>query len=243
MRMGGGFSPYIRSFPRVGDRPSDRPDSVGTSLDAGSHNDCAGLSARTTSGTESSPLGCSKRAKLDPAPHTRHDPRHTCGTTNACHGGVPGRGSLRRRRQRLREPDQGSTLRVARQTKRSADWLRVAPCRVLGDYSAGRSPNQSPRPLQSVRKPIAGCRHAMGAINVQSQMLAAPTAVMAEQAIIGLVEHPEQPMTISIANPGCRHKLWVPLANLRCQSQRSPSPAGESAFPPTSRHSLRRWAI
>ena len=51
----------------------------------------------------------------------------------------------------------------------------------------------------------------MGAINVQSQMLAAPTAVMAEQAIIGLVEHPEQPMTISIANPGCRHKLWVPL--------------------------------
>jgi hypothetical protein len=51
----------------------------------------------------------------------------------------------------------------------------------------------------------------MGAINVQSQMLAAPTAVMAEQAIIGLVEHPEQPMTIDIANPGCRHKLWVPL--------------------------------
>ena len=50
----------------------------------------------------------------------------------------------------------------------------------------------------------------MGAINVQSQMLAAPTAVMAEQAVIGLVEHPEQPMTIDIANPGCRHKLWVP---------------------------------
>ena len=50
----------------------------------------------------------------------------------------------------------------------------------------------------------------MGAINVQSQMLAAPTAVMAEQAVIGLVEQPEQPMTIDIANPGCRHKLWVP---------------------------------
>ena len=50
----------------------------------------------------------------------------------------------------------------------------------------------------------------MGAINVQTEMLAAPTAVMAEQAVIGLVEHPEQPMTIDIANPGCRHKLWVP---------------------------------
>ena len=40
-------------------------------------------------------------------------------------------------------------------------------------------------------------------------MLAAPTALVAEQAVIGLVEHPEQPMTISIANPGCLHKLWV----------------------------------
>ena len=57
---------------------------------------------------------------------------------------------------------------------------------------------------------IAGGRHAKGAINVQSQVLAAPTAVMAEQAVIGLVEHPEQPITIDIANPGCRHKLWVP---------------------------------
>jgi hypothetical protein len=54
----------------------------------------------------------------------------------------------------------------------------------------------------------------MGAINVQTQVLAAPTAVMAEQAVIGLVEHPEQPMTISIANPGCRHNALVTLANL-----------------------------
>ena len=50
----------------------------------------------------------------------------------------------------------------------------------------------------------------MGAINVQSQMLAAPTAVMAEQAVIGLVEHPEQPITVDIAKPGCRHKIWAP---------------------------------
>ena len=49
----------------------------------------------------------------------------------------------------------------------------------------------------------------MGAINVQTQMLAAPTALVAEQAVIGLVEHPEQPMTIDIANPGCRHNALV----------------------------------
>jgi len=54
----------------------------------------------------------------------------------------------------------------------------------------------------------------MGAINVQSQMLAAPTAVMAEQAVIGLVEHPEQRITIDIANPGCRHNALVTPANL-----------------------------
>ncbi|HEY8822901.1 MAG TPA: hypothetical protein VIM49_13325 [Dermatophilaceae bacterium] len=65
-----------------------------------------------------------------------------------------------------------------------------------------------------MRKPIAGGRHAMGAINVQTEMLAAPTAVMAEQAVIGLVEHPEQPMTIDIANPGCRHNALVTPANL-----------------------------
>ena len=46
--------------------------------------------------------------------------------------------------------------------------------------------------------------------NVQPRCWPPPTALMAEQAVIGLVEHPEQPMTISIANPGCRHKLWVP---------------------------------
>jgi hypothetical protein len=62
--------------------------------------------------------------------------------------------------------------------------------------------------------PITGGRQAMGAINVQSQVLAAPTAVMAEQAVIGLVEHPEQPMTIDIANPGCRHNALVTPANL-----------------------------
>jgi len=45
-------------------------------------------------------------------------------------------------------------------------------------------------------------------------MLAAPTALVAEQAVIGLVEHPEQPMTISIANPGCRHNALVTLASL-----------------------------
>jgi hypothetical protein len=70
----------------------------------------------------------------------------------------------------------------------------------------------------------------MGAINVQSQMLAAPTAVMAEQAVIGLVEHPEQPMTIDIANPGCRHKLWVSWQTSDVQSQRLPGPSGESVF-------------
>ena len=71
----------------------------------------------------------------------------------------PSRGSLRGRRQRLRQPDQGSTPRVARQTKRSAGGLRVTPCRVLGDHSSGRRRNQSPRPLQPVRKPITGGRH------------------------------------------------------------------------------------
>jgi len=133
------------------------------SLRTGSANDRACLSARTTSGTESSPLGCSKGAKLNLAPATRHDPRYTGGATNACHDGVPGRGSLRRRRQRLRQPDQGSTLRVARPAKRSTGGPRVAQGRVLGDHSAGRSPNQSPRPLQPVRNPITGCRQAMGA--------------------------------------------------------------------------------
>jgi len=54
----------------------------------------------------------------------------------------------------------------------------------------------------------------MGAINVQSQMLAAPTAVMAEQAVIGLVEHPEQPMTIDIAKPWLPPQTLGTLANL-----------------------------
>jgi hypothetical protein len=53
----------------------------------------------------------------------------------------------------------------------------------------------------------------MGAINVQTEMLAAPTALMAEQAVMGLVEHPEQPITIDIANPGCGHNALGTLAN------------------------------
>jgi hypothetical protein len=59
----------------------------------------------------------------------------------------------------------------------------------------------------------------MGAINVQTQMLAAPTAVMAEQAFGGLVEYPEQPMTIDVSNPGYDHNaLTTPYRHLLSKS-------------------------
>jgi hypothetical protein len=77
----------------------------------------------------------------------------------------------------------------------------------------------------------------MGAVEVQTQMLAAPSAVMAEQTFGGLVEHPEEPMTIRIADPGCRHIALVtpykPL--LSKESRRSPSPSGEVDLRPTAR--------
>jgi hypothetical protein len=188
-------------------------------LEPGSSGGRAVVSACTALGAESSALGCSERAKLNPAPATRHDPRNAGRATNACHDGVPGRGSLRRRRQGLRQPGQGSSLRVARPAKCSTGGLRVTQGRVRGDHRAGSSPNQTPRPLQPVRMPITGGGHAMGAINVQTQMLAAPTAVMAEQAFGGLVEHPEQPMTIDVSNPGYDHNaLTTPHRHLLSKS-------------------------
>jgi hypothetical protein len=199
-----------------------------------SRGDRACLPARATSRAESSPLGSSKRARLGPAPATRDDPRHTRGATHACHDNVPGRGSLRRRRQRLRQPDQRSTRRVARPAKRRPGGARVTQGRVLGNHRAGSSPNQPPRPLQPVRKPIPRRRQAMDAVHVQTQMLAAPTAVMTQQTLIGLLEHPEQPMTIDIANPGCRHNaLTTPCKPLLSKPTIHPSPCRRNHHSPT----------
>ena len=120
--------------------------------------------------------------------------------------------------------------------KRSAGGARVTQGRVLGNHSAGRSPNQPPRPLQPVRKPIPRRRQAMGAVHVQTQMLAAPTAVMTQQTLVGLLEHPEQPMPIDIANPGCRHNaLTTPCKPLLSKVDDPPSPCRRNHHSPTER--------
>jgi hypothetical protein len=60
----------------------------------------------------------------------------------------------------------------------------------------------------------------MGTVCVQTQMLAAPSTVMAEQTVGGLVEHPEQPMAIDVANPHFHHNALVTPVMVCCQSRR-----------------------
>jgi len=45
---------------------------------------------------------------------------------------------------------------------------------------------------------------------MQTQMLTAPSAFMAEQTPSGFVEHPEESLTVDVANPDYRHTLWIP---------------------------------
>jgi len=68
----------------------------------------------------------------------------------------------------------------------------------------------------------------MGAVHMQTQMLTAPSAVVAEQTLGGLVEHSEQSRTVDIPNPDGRHNF---LAN-----------AGRLLLPKSARDPLTsRW--
>jgi len=68
----------------------------------------------------------------------------------------------------------------------------------------------------------------MGTVCVQTQMLAAPFTVMTEQTVGGLVEHPEQPMAIDVANPHFRHNALVTPVLVCCQSRQRRRQGGQS---------------
>ena len=101
---------------------------------------------------------------------------------------------------------------VARSAKPGTGGCRVPQGGVLGDHSPGRGSDQSTGPLQPVREPVAGCCQAMGAVHVQTQMPTAPSAVMAEQTLRGLVEYPEQSLTVDVADRDCPHHPLGALA-------------------------------
>lgn len=122
-------------------------------------------------------------------------------------------------------------MRVARPAKRSTGGHRVAQGRVLFHHRASRGPNQSPRPRKPVRNSVSRCRPAMGTVCVQTQMLAAPSTVMTEQTVGGLVEHPEQPMAIDVANPHFRHNALVtPRNGLLSKSAKTQAGWAKSVF-------------